>query len=343
MRQQVTDAGYQFLCGREPAEREVARIRERLPIAPAGEASVLGNRELFGRLAARAMLPVMKQTMARWRPDVVIREPCEYASAAVAVRLGIPTAQVAISLAEGEWSSIQAAVPALEELEAGLVARLTGSAYLTRLPASLDPSPFAATVRFREPARRPARLPNWWAGSTQPLVYLTFGSVFGSLATAAAVYRAVVPAVAGLPVRVLLTVGRRFDPSALGALPANVHLEAWVEQAAALAAATLVVCHGGSGTVYGALAAGVPVVAVPAFADQFLNGRRIAVAGAGVTVEANPGRAEGPRRLAGEREAPRIAAAARAVLAEPAYRAAARRIGAEMSAAPTSTKSWLTC
>lgn len=77
----------------------------------------------------------------------------------------------------------------------------------------------------------------------------------------------------------LLTVGRRFDPSALGAVPGNVHVEGWVEQADALGAATLVVCHGGLGTVYAALAAAVPVVVVPAFADQFLNGRRIAAAG----------------------------------------------------------------
>lgn len=334
MRQQVADAGYQFQAGGEPPERDVAPIRERLPIAPPEEASVLGNRELFGRLAARAMLPVMEQTLARWRPDVVIREPCEYASAAVAARFGVPTAQVAISLAEAEWSSIKVAAPAVEELGTGLVEQLTGSPYLTRFPASLDPSPFPVTVRFRESSPRPARLPDWWAGSPEPSVYLTFGSVFGYLSGAAAVYRAVVRAVAGLPVRVLLTVGRGFDRSALGPLPVNVQVEPWVEQVDALAAATLVVCHGGSGTVYGALAAGVPVVVVPSFADHFTNGRRIAAAGAGLTIEADPNRDHGPRRLIGERDAPRIAAATEAVLAEPGYRSAAGRIGAEMSAAP---------
>jgi UDP:flavonoid glycosyltransferase YjiC (YdhE family) len=38
--------------------------------------------------------------------------------------------------------------------------------------------------------------------------------------------------------------------------------------------ADLVVCHGGSGTAFGALAAGVLIVVVPLFADQFENGRR---------------------------------------------------------------------
>lgn len=49
-----------------------------------------------------------------------------------------------------------------------------------------------------EPARSAAPLADWWAGSVLPLVYLTFGSVFGSLSVAAAVYRSVVSALAGL-------------------------------------------------------------------------------------------------------------------------------------------------
>jgi hypothetical protein len=44
--------------------------------------------------------------------------------------------------------------------------------------------------------------------------------------------------------------------------------------------------HGGSGTADGALAAGVPVVVVRLFADQFENGRRLADGGAGLVVAA---------------------------------------------------------
>ena len=44
-------------------------------------------------------------------------------------------------------------------------------------------------------------------------------------------------------------------------------------------------CHGGSGTTLGALAAGVPLVVTPLFADQPQNGRRIAAVGAGINVE----------------------------------------------------------
>ena len=111
----VEETGHRFEGGGEPPESEVAPIREQLPVAPPAEAAVLGNRELFGRLAARAMLPAVTDVLDRWRPDLVVRDPCEYASAVAAARAGVPVAQVAIGLADVEWASIAIAAPALEE------------------------------------------------------------------------------------------------------------------------------------------------------------------------------------------------------------------------------------
>ena len=61
MGEMVERAGYPFHAGAEPPEDQVAAIRERLPVTPPLEASVLGNRELFGRLATTAMLPGLEQ------------------------------------------------------------------------------------------------------------------------------------------------------------------------------------------------------------------------------------------------------------------------------------------
>jgi UDP:flavonoid glycosyltransferase YjiC (YdhE family) len=314
----------------------VAPIRERLPVAPPREASVLGNRDLFGRLATTAMLPVMRQVCGDWTPHIVLREPCEYASAVVAHHMGIPTVQVAISLAEAEAASITAAAPALEDHRRGLVRELHGSPYLTRFPASLDPSPFPTTVRFRAPGMVDGEaLDDWWDGSDAPLVYATFGTVLGHISIAADVYRMALAAVKELDARVLLTVGRRFDRAGLGPIPANVHIEAWVDQAKVVDEADLVVCHGGSGTVLGALAAGVPVVVVPLFADQFENGRRVAGCGAGLMIEPEEGDANRPRRILGHADVPRIVDAINAVLGTVSYGRNARRIAREMSAAPT--------
>lgn len=325
----VEATGLPFVAGGEPDEREVAPIRERLPSVPPAEASVLGNRELFGRLAARALLPTMLDVCHRWKPDLVLRDPCEHASATVANRLDLRVAQVAISVAEAEWASIGVASPALEELDSGLTAVERATPYLTGFPVELDPSPFPETIRFHTEPSSPLALPDWWGGDQSPLVYLTFGTVLGYMTIAADVYRAALRAVEGLGIRVLLTVGGRFDPAVLGPLPAGVHVERWVDQAEVLAAADLVVCHGGSGTVYGALASGVPVVAVPVFADQFENGRRVAAAGAGLTVEADGG---SRTRVVDDRDMPHIRDAIETVLAMPGYKERAKAIAASVTA-----------
>jgi UDP:flavonoid glycosyltransferase YjiC (YdhE family) len=336
VRDMVRLAGYAFHAGGEPPAAEVAPIRERLPVAPPREASLLGNRDLFGRMATSAMLPGMRRACAEWSPHLVLREPCEYASAVVAQQMGIPHAQVAISLAKAEAGSIAAAFPALEDHRPGLVQELLDSPYLTRFPASLDPSPFPRTVRFRAPGTGDRTvLEDWWGGSDAPLVYATFGTVLGHMSIAAGIYRMALAAVAPLDVRVLLTVGHGFDCTGLEPVPANVHVEPWVEQAHVLADADLVVCHGGSGTVFGALAAGVPLVVTPLFADQFVNGRRVADCGAGLVVEPEGGDDDGTRRVLGDRDVPRIADAIDAVLGTASYRHNARRIARETAAAPS--------
>ncbi len=282
------------------------------------------------------MLPHMERAFAEWAPDVVLRDPCEYASAVVAGRLGIPVAEVAISVAEGEAASIGVASPALEEHRRGLVEELWASPYLTRFPAALDPSPFPTTIRFREPvAAVEVPLPDWWHGSQAPLVYVTFGTVLGHMTLAAGVYQTALSAVSGLDARVLLTVGNTFDRADLGPVPPNVHVEAWVDQARVMEPADLVVCHGGSGTVYGALAAGIPVVVVPVFADQFENGRRVAEAGAGLIVEPEHTEDAALRSIISEADAPRITAAVEDARRDPSYRRAAAAIAAEMGATPT--------
>lgn len=54
------------------------------------------------------------------------------------------------------------ALPALEERCAGLTEAVRSTGDLTRLGESLDPSPFASTVRFRERSEAAAPLPDWW-------------------------------------------------------------------------------------------------------------------------------------------------------------------------------------
>jgi MGT family glycosyltransferase len=132
-----------------------------------------------------------------------------------------------------------------------------------------------------------------------------------------ALFRDTVAALGELPVRALFTVGVEVDVEALGAVPANVRIAPWIPQADVMPHAAAMVGHGGAGSTRLALAAGVPSVIVPGFADQFRNAERVAALGAGL--EATPDD---------------LVSAIRQVLGEPSYREAAARVAAEVERLP---------
>jgi MGT family glycosyltransferase len=135
---------------------------------------------------------------------------------------------------------------------------------------------------------------------------------------AGALFGGMLAAAADLPARVLMTVGRELDIDALGPLAPNVHVERFVPQADVFGHASLVVTHGGSGTTLGALAAGLPLVVVPLFADQPDNARRVEAVGAGVMAEP-----------------PGIREAIETVLGEAKYERAAQRLAQEIAWLPS--------
>jgi MGT family glycosyltransferase len=94
--------------------------------------------------------------------------------------------------------------------------------------------------------------------------------------------RVALEALADEPVRVLATTNRHAPPEPLPPAPANAVVVEWLSYTQAMAAADLVVTHGGHGTVCRALGAGVPVICCPAVGDMAENGARVAWAGAGL-------------------------------------------------------------
>lgn len=135
------------------------------------------------------------------------------------------------------------------------------------------------------------------------------------------------------PLHRRVTVGRATDMRAPGPVSANVHVEALVPQVDVLAEATAVICHDGSGTTFGALAAGLKLVIVPMFADQPANARPVASAEAGIAVTPTGAPTAASRRYAPRR--PGIRRALESLLADNSYRQAAQGIAAELSALPT--------
>ena len=96
----------------------------------------------------------------------------------------------------------------------------------------------------------------------------------------------------GLPINVIATVGREIDPAEFGPQPANIHIERFIPQPVILPHCAAVVAHGGSGSVIGALAHGLPMVVLPMGADQPYNAERCVALGVGRVVEAFTATAE---------------------------------------------------
>ena len=248
----------------------------------------------FGDLATRTALPSLVELAWRFGPDVIVRESHEFAGALAAELHGIPHVRVALGLSSTENELVRLAAGAVDAQRGtlGLPAdphgvRLRAAPTLSLTPPILETAtsePAPGTHRFRSPTSPVRPLPDWWMGGGDPLVYMTFGSAAPGLGFYPDLYRVAAEALGGLDARVLLTVGGA-DPTALGPLPRNVHVERWVPQERVLPHAAAVVCHGGYGSTLGALAHGVPVLALPLFgADQWTNARRLAGVGAGIAL-----------------------------------------------------------
>ena len=321
----VERAGLPFMSHADPPASELGPLWARVRAAGAEQANELVVGEVFAGVRARAALPGVELAIDAWRPDVVVRETCEFAGAVAAEARGVPHARVGIGLAATEALALGWAAAGVDELRrwAGLAPdagreRLAAAPYLTLTPPSLEagPAPWPALRYHAAPA--PLRLVR--SSTTAPLVYVSFGSVAPTMGFFPGLYGAVVDALADLPIRMLVTVGEAADPAELGPLPGNVRVERWVPQAEVFTEAEAMVGHGGFGTTHGALLAAVPQLVLPLFADQPYNAQRVAELGAGLTAD--------------WQDAAAVRAAVVRLLEEPSFRVAAGGVALEAQTLP---------
>jgi UDP:flavonoid glycosyltransferase YjiC (YdhE family) len=273
---------------------------------------------LFAEGHASLKLPGLLEAARAWRADAVVHESGDLAAPIAAAALRLPCVNhgfgtmVSLSILERAAATVAPLWRGVGLAPAAYAGAFEGL-YVDVVPPLLDGDrPLGESIRLRLSSGEAGVPPQWLDQLPRPLVYATMGTVFNQPA-------ALAPIVAGLAaagVGALLTVGRDVEPSALGAIPPNVRVEQFVPQSQVLASCAAVVSHGGSGTLLGALAAGIPLVLIPQGADQFENAARCERAGAAVV-------------LPPDAPAAAIEAAVRRVLSEPSYEEAARRIAAE--------------
>lgn len=122
----------------------------------------------------------------------------------------------------------------------------------------------------------PVKLPSWWDDlpTDRPLIYATLGSSGNPR-----LLKVVLDTLADLPVTVMATTA---GTAKLGSLPANAHLIDYAPGDKLAARADLIICNGGSLTVYQALAAGKPLIGIASHMDQHLSMRYVEQAGVGI-------------------------------------------------------------
>jgi UDP:flavonoid glycosyltransferase YjiC (YdhE family) len=272
----------------------------------------------FGLISPRAALPRLERTFREVAPDLVVRDPAEFAGMVLAERDGVPTVaaagglQSALSYFSGlvdEHVRRLRSEVAAEPLEAVLSDELV----LTATPPGFDVpgDPSVRVVRYRLTVPLTS-LPT----DEPPRVYATLGTAVMHEPRGAAVLEAIVGALSQLEVQAVITTG--VDPGGLNLprLPDHVEVRRFADHHQVIPESRAVVTHGGAGTVQDALLMGRPMVIVPQFADQFFNAERVAQTGVGTTL------------VGDDQTSDRIAASVRDVLSG-AYDAAVQRMATE--------------
>jgi UDP:flavonoid glycosyltransferase YjiC (YdhE family) len=326
----VEAAGFAaFAAGSDAGLRPVRR-----PLAPVDlDKEMRGFGAGFGGRIARERARDLLPLCAAWRPHLLVCEETDFGAMVAAERLRLPCATVNI-IAAGEFIRREYVAPPLDQVRAehGLppdprLARPGCALFLSPFPpgypAPAYPRP-SSTQFYRMPHFGGALakpIAQWLTGRRKrPLVYFTLGTVYAM--ESGDLFPRALAALRGLPVDVVVTVGRDLDPAELGAQPDNIHVTHTIPQDALLPHCDLVICHGGSGSVLGAMRHGLPVVLLPMGADQPLNGARCAELGLGLTLDPMTASLEA------------IRTAISTALHDGRYRAVARRMQAEIDGLP---------
>lgn len=280
----------------------------------------------WGRLAARTLTGTL-DLVARWRPDIVLSEPTEYAGPIAAACHGIAWVEHWWGLAvQPEYRPAAGAELAPELSGLGLAALPEPALRIDVCPPSMQRPSVPAAVPMRYvPHSGPAVLPPWVREpASRPRICLTLGSMLPRHGRRdfVGLLRAMVERLTSTGAEVLVAVedglARQWpDP------PAGVRATGWLPLAQVLPVCDAVVHHGGPGSVFTALTAGTPQLALPQTADQFENAERMAGAGAGL------------RLLPEECSPAAVATACAELVGDPRYHANTAALGAENAARPS--------
>lgn len=289
----IRHAGFAFHQLGSPT---AVKRREREPLRTVdAERSDQEVRENFADRATRSRLPHVWSLMRDWQPGVVVCDEFDFATMLAAEQVGVPHASVLVTAAGLQIRPDVVGEPLRKiRTEWGLPT----DPDLRMLGRYLRLSPFPPTFRAPDARRygterviRPPMpeqagpLPNWASvRAGAPRVYFTLGTEFGM--ESGDLFERVLAGLRELPINLLMTVGRHIDPAEFGPQPKHVRIAQYMPQHEILPHCDVAISHGGSGSVTGALAHGVPMALLPLGVDQPTNAKRCTKLDAAVELDA---------------------------------------------------------
>jgi UDP:flavonoid glycosyltransferase YjiC (YdhE family) len=267
--------------------------------AQAGTAKEFMIAEVFCTRTARQMAADIVQLAETWRPDIVVREYSEFGGGIAAAALGTPCVLHGLGLWVNieEFANAGGAALRIVAAERGVLdddlGWIDGDLYLDPCPPFLQAPaqrPYPAESRLIRPVpfdttTGPDAVPPWidHLQGDRPVIYVGLGTVMDRQGVT---IKTILDDLRELDAELIVTTGPGRRPENLGAQPPHVHIEQYLPLTQLLPHCDLVVCHGGWGTVIGALSHGIPVACVPISADGFINAERCEAAGVGRTIPA---------------------------------------------------------
>jgi UDP:flavonoid glycosyltransferase YjiC (YdhE family) len=309
---------------RSEAEREQQRrYLEQLP-QPQRSAEGIGAFVASGE----AGLAELDALCAELAPNVILREQMAHGGWLLGERRQLPVVVFDSLPLPGEaWATLAGGRFEEARAKAGLALESSARSLAGALTLLSGPrawfdyvAPNAMLFRPSDAIAPPEAAPAWLSALPEPLVYATLGAALGR---EPARWRALLAGLARVDASVVATIGPELELTSLGAIPPNVRALRFVPQQFVLERCDAALSHGGYGSLMGALARGVPQVALPSgAADEAQNAARLVRLGAGIALAPD------------ERAPEHIAAALRRVLREPGPRWAAQRVAREIEALP---------
>ncbi len=202
----------------------------------------------------------------------------------------------------------------LDQADTAVATLLATSPAFDFAPPSLPPRIHYVGPQLDEPAWAAPLDPALTAKSDLPLLAVSFSTTFQNHV---GILQRTVDALGQLPVRGVVTLGDTIAPDEILA-PANVRLLHSAPHDRLMQAASVVVTHGGHGTVCRALVQKKPLLVIPHGRDQNDNAVRVTARGAGLSLQQDAATAD-------------IVQALKRLLAEPVFAQAAVRLGAAVA------------